>query len=114
MSLLSVPFGLKKTVGAGPMLKQCESIIKALNESQEIKFILVKDKSDFSKQEGEELKAFIESRFEKRKDSLQVTNFSNQMSSSKDQLEFKKHEHDQGWLMSAKELSSHWGAVIGI
>ena len=79
MSILQSPFGLKKTVGAGPMQTQCDDIIDCLDNSPDVKFIVVKDPTDFSQQEGKELHSFIKDCFSKRQDTLSVLNFSDSL-----------------------------------
>ena len=138
MSLLQVPFGLTKTVGAGPMQVQCDSIIECLNKSSEVKFVVVKDTSDFSQQEGEELYEFLVDRFPERKsfidrekkpsaepeqktktsyerqEVIQVLNFAPPSSSKEftESLKFFYEPNELGWFMGAKELADKWEKII--
>lgn len=115
MSLLQVPFGLRKTVGAGPMQTQCESIINTLNSSSEVKFVVVKDPSDFSQQEGEELSLFLRDRFPERRDLIQVLNFADEgAKSSGVDLILPYRPNENGWFMGAKDLSAAWEKVLNV
>lgn len=110
MSLLKVPFGLQKTVGAGPMQRQCDSIIRTLGSSSDVEFVVVRDESEFSVQESKELVDFLKGRFPERKRIVSVVNFSNaeHQKQEKDLIHFGHMPNEMGWFMGAKELSSNW------
>jgi anion-transporting ArsA/GET3 family ATPase len=115
MSLLKVPFGLRKTVGVGPMHRQCESILKCLEHSDKVKFLIVKDKSAFSKKEAEELETFITKNFPERKDLVYLTNFLDTDSKFTDTGKNKNFEYapsEMGWFISAKSLSQNFEGLI--
>ncbi len=115
MSLLKVPFGLRKTVGIGPMYKQCESILTCLEHSDKVKFLIVRDKSAFSNKEAKELEAFITKNFPERKDSVYLTNFLDENCNSADtdhNKNFKYSPSDMGWFVSAKSLSHNFEGLI--
>ena len=129
MSLLQVPFGLTKTVGAGPMQTQCNSIIECLNTSNEVKFVVVKDTSGFSQQEGEELHKFLVDRFPGRKaanrnlgkkngskEIIQILNFSAPSTGKNfnESLKFFYEPNELGWFMGAKELAPKWEKIINV
>ena len=112
MSLLQVPFGLRKTVGAGPMQTQCESIIKCLEESEDVKFIVINDPSDFSIQERRELTNFLREKFPKRKNIIEILNFSEEQSGHCNEFPYQPSE--LGWFMSAKNLSERWKGILNV
>lgn len=110
LSLLKVPFGLKNTVGVGPMKNQCVSIIETLKNSKEVKFILVKDDTKFSTQENSELLFALKKLFPERSDFLEIVNFDE--TGQNQQLHFPFLPSQNNWIESAEKLSQKWGEIL--
>lgn len=110
LSLLKVPFGLKNTVGVGPMKNQCTSIIDTLNESQNVKFVLVKDHTKFSLQENSELLYELKKLLPKREDFLEISNFGE--FSTHNEKAFPYSPKNTNWLESAESLAYRWGEIL--
>jgi len=97
LSMMRVPESLRLTVGAGPMMRQCESIMAAVMSHPEVYFALIEDGARFAEIELKETKADLKKILGEKK----ITTIKNKSEAFPD-------SPSMSWLSSAEKMSDCW------
>ena len=100
LSMMRVPESLKNTVGAGPMKRQCESILQSLKAHPDVHFALVEDDGYLSEVELKETKKELE----------QILGV-DKLTVLENKSETFPATPEKTWLISAKALAPCWSKV---